>query len=136
VARSLAAFGCLAGLITILVVIRQAIHGPTLNGIGAVPLQAELYLYSGGMLLYGFALLWAGAAFSSLALRVGSLVVVLATIVKVFMYDVGGLEGLWRVGSFLGIGIALLAVSWFYGRFVFGIGPSDKMRDQTPGGLA
>ena len=34
------------------------------------------------------------------------------------------------------MGIALLAVSWFYSRFVFGIGPSDKMRDQTPGGLA
>ena len=130
-ARGLAAFGGLAGLMTILVVIRQAVHGPTLSGPGLVPLQVELYLYSGGMLLYGFALLWAGAAFSSLALRVGSLVVVLATIVKVFMYDVGGLEGLWRVGSFLGIGIALLAVSWFYGRFVFGIGPSGIARERA-----
>lgn len=125
-ARALAAFGGLGGLVTILVVIRQAIHGPTLMGPGAVSSQIELYSYSIGMLAYGFALLWAGVAFSSLALRAGSLVVVLATIGKVFFYDVGGLEGLWRVGSFLGLGIALLVVSWFYGRFVFGIGPSGN----------
>ncbi|MDC9823766.1 DUF2339 domain-containing protein [Devosia sp. ZB163] len=125
-ARALAAFGGLGGLVTILVLIRQAIHGPTLQGPGLVPAQIELYLYSGGMLVYGFALLLGGVAFSSLALRGGSLVVVLATIGKVFLYDVSGLEGLWRVGSFLGMGIALLAVSWFYGRFVFGIGPSGR----------
>lgn len=127
-ARGFAAFGGLGGLVTILVVIRQAIHGPTLQGPGLVSGQVELYSYSLGMLAYGFALLWAGAAFSSLALRVGSLVVVLATVGKVFFYDVGGLEGLWRVGSFLGLGLALLVVSWFYGRFVFGIGPGGTKR--------
>lgn len=131
-ARGLAAFGGLGGLVTILVVIRQAIHGPTLQGPGLVSGQIELYSYSIGMLAYGFALLWAGVAFSSLALRAGSLVVVLATIGKVFFYDVGGLEGLWRVGSFLGLGIALLVVSWFYGRFVFGIGPNGAKKTPAP----
>ncbi len=130
-ARGLAALGGLGGLVTILVIIRQAIHGPTLSGPGIVSSQIELYSYSIGMLAYGFALLWAGVAFSSLALRAGSLVVVLATIGKVFFYDVGGLEGLWRVGSFLGLGIALLVVSWFYGRFVFGIGPSGARNKAT-----
>lgn len=132
IARGLAAFGGLAGLITVLVLIRQAIHGPSLNGPGAVPGQIELYLYSGGMLLYGFAMLWGGAAFSSIALRAGSLLVVLATIGKVFLYDVSDLDGLWRVGSFLGLGLALLAVSWFYGRFVFGIGPSGRKKESVP----
>lgn len=133
-ARGLAAFGGLGGLVTILVVIRQAIHGPTLMGPGLVSGQVELYSYSIGMLAYGFALLWAGVAFASLALRAGSLVVVLATIGKVFFYDVGGLEGLWRVGSFLGLGIALLVVSWFYGRFVFGIGPNGAKKAAEPAG--
>lgn len=128
-ARGLAAFGGLAGLVTLLVLIRQAIHGSTLQGPGAVSGQVELYLYSGGMLLYGFAMLAAGVRFSSIALRGGSLLVVLATIGKVFLYDVSGLEGLWRVGSFLGMGVALLAVSWFYGRYVFGIGPSGLKRE-------
>jgi len=130
-ARGLAVFGGLAGLLTILVLIRQAIHGPTLQGDAAVIGQVELYLYSAGMLLYGFVLLWAGAKFSSVALRVGSLVVVLATIGKVFFYDVGGLEGLWRVGSFLGMGVALLAVSWFYGRHVFHIGPGGAQASKS-----
>jgi len=132
-ARGLAAFGGFAGLITILVLIRQAVHGPSLQGPGAVPGQVELYLYSGGMLLYGFAILAAGVRFNSVALRGGSLLVVLATIGKVFLYDVSGLEGLWRVGSFLGMGIALLAVSWFYGRYVFGIGPSGTKRASPTG---
>jgi uncharacterized membrane protein len=133
-ARGLAAYGGLVGMVTLLVVIRQAIHGPTLQGPGAVPGQIELYLYSAGMLLYGFALLWGGVAFSSLALRAGSLLVVLATIGKVFLYDISGLEGLWRVGSFLGLGIALLVVSWLYGRFVFGLGPSGKRaKEETAG---
>lgn len=127
-ARALAAFGGFIGLITVLVLIRQAIHGPSLQGPGAVAGQVELYLYSAGMLLYGFAMLVAGVRFNSIALRAGSMLVVLATIGKVFLYDVSGLEGLWRVGSFLGMGIALLAVSWFYGRFVFGIGPSGAKR--------
>ena len=34
-------------------------------------------------------------------------------------------------GSFLGLGIALLVVSWFYGRFVFGIGPSGARNKAT-----
>lgn len=133
VARGFAAFGGFAGLVTILVLIRQAVHGPSLQGPGAVPGQVELYLYSGGMLLYGFAILVTGVRFNSIALRGGSLLVVLATIAKVFLYDVSGLEGLWRVGSFLGMGIALLAVSWFYGRYVFGIGPSGTKRMAAPG---
>ncbi|MDB5539269.1 MAG: putative integral rane protein [Devosia sp.] len=131
-ARGLAAFGGLTGLLTLLVLIRQSIHGTTLNGEGLVPGQIELYSYSGSMLVYGFALLWGGVVFSSVALRGASLLVVLATIAKVFLYDVSGLEGLWRVGSFLGLGVALLAVSWFYGRYVFGIGPSGAKVVETP----
>lgn len=122
VAKIFAGFGGFTGLMLVLVLIRQAIQGPELIGATPVPGQIELYLYSAGMLAYGFALLWGGARFSSVALRGGSLVVVLATIGKVFLYDVSGLEGLWRVGSFLGMGVALLVVSWFYGRFVFGLG--------------
>ncbi|MNU11581.1 hypothetical protein D3C72_2595460 [compost metagenome] len=45
-----------------------------------------------------------------------------------FLYDASGLDGLWRAGSFLGLGIALLAVSWFFGKFVFGIGPKGLFK--------
>ncbi len=111
------------GFTLVLVLIRHFYHGETLNGPTWVSPEGELYSYSAGMLLYGFALLALGAWQKSQALRIGSLVVVLATVGKVFLYDASGLDGLWRAGSFLGLGLALLAVSWFFGKFVFGIGP-------------
>ena len=39
---------------------------------------------------------------------------------KVFLLDAGNLTGLYRVFSFLGLGLSLLGISYFYGRFVFG----------------
>lgn len=52
-------------------------------------------------------------------LRVASLAVMILTVSKVFLYDASELEGLYRVFSFLGLGVSLLGLSWFYTRFVF-----------------
>ena len=52
-------------------------------------------------------------------MRVASLVVMLLTVGKVFLYDASELTGLWRIVCFLGLGLCLLALSWFYSRFVF-----------------
>jgi hypothetical protein len=52
-------------------------------------------------------------------LRWVSLVLLLATIGKVFLLDLHDLRGLYRVGSFLGLAMSLLAVSLLYQRFVF-----------------
>ena len=38
---------------------------------------------------------------------------------KVFLRDLGHLEGLYRVGSLTGLAVSLLVVSLFYQRFVF-----------------
>jgi uncharacterized membrane protein len=43
----------------------------------------------------------------------------LATIAKVFLYDLGELRGLHRVGSLVGLALALLSVSVLYQRLVF-----------------
>ena len=46
-----------------------------------------------------------------------------------FLYDAPVLEGLFRVFSFLGLGLSLLGISWFYTRFVFGdkaLAPPDS----------
>jgi uncharacterized membrane protein len=37
---------------------------------------------------------------------------------KVFLIDMGGLVGLWRVLSFLGLGLTLIALGAVYRRFV------------------
>jgi uncharacterized membrane protein len=40
------------------------------------------------------------------------------TVAKVFIYDLSALSGLYRILSFLGLGIALILVSLLYQRFV------------------
>lgn len=38
---------------------------------------------------------------------------------KVFLIDAAALTGLYRVASFLGLGVTLLAIGYAYQRFVF-----------------
>ncbi len=45
---------------------------------------------------------------------------------KVFLYDASQLTGLMRVLSFLGLGLSLLGIGWFYTRFVFGGEPAGE----------
>lgn len=81
--------------------------------------NAEIYSYSLVWLLFGIGLLFAGTLRKHRMLRVASLAVMILTVSKVFLYDASELEGLYRVFSFLGLGVSLLGLSWFYTRFVF-----------------
>jgi uncharacterized membrane protein len=56
---------------------------------------------------------------ASRALRFVSLGFLLLTVAKVFLYDLAALEGLYRILSFLGLGVSLILVSLLYQRFVF-----------------
>jgi hypothetical protein len=69
--------------------------------------------------IYAIVLLFVGMARKSVLLRWVSLILLLATIGKLFLVDLTDLRGLYRVGSFLGLALSLLAVSWLYQRFVF-----------------
>jgi uncharacterized membrane protein len=69
--------------------------------------------------VFALLLLFVGAGRKLGALRWVSLVLLLATIGKVFLLDLEDLEGLYRVGSFLGLAVSLLVVSLLYQRFVF-----------------
>ncbi len=82
--------------------------------------NAEFYAYSVAWLLLGIALLLVGTKRDDKMLRVASLLVMMLTVGKVFLFDASELSGLLRVFSFLGLGLSLLGLSWFYMRFVFG----------------
>ena len=69
--------------------------------------------------VYALVLLGAGTALKASALRWTSLALILLTIAKVFLYDLGELDGMNRVASLGGLAVALLAVSLLYQRFVF-----------------
>lgn len=81
--------------------------------------SAEIYSYSAIWLLMGIALLFFAVLRKDMSMRIASLAILLLTVGKVFLYDASELTGLWRVVSFLGLGLSLLGLSWFYTRFVF-----------------
>ncbi len=98
--------------------VRQFFHGAYLDT-GETP-NVEVYAYSLAWLVFSLALLFMGTLRNNTAIRVASLVVMILTAGKVFLYDASQLTGLMRVLSFLGLGLSLLGISWFYTRFVFG----------------
>jgi hypothetical protein len=97
--------------------VRQVFNGPYLDS-GTIS-NAEVYAYSAVWLAIGVALLFAAALRKDQIMRYASLAVMLLTVGKVFLYDASQLTGLWRVVSFLGLGLSLLGLSWFYSRFIF-----------------
>jgi uncharacterized membrane protein len=94
--------------------VRTFYHGPILTQ-GAV-MPSEQYTYSVVWLAFGLALLAPGILLSSQKLRLASAGVMLATVAKVFLYDLANLEGAYRAFSFLGLGLVLMAVGWLYQR--------------------
>jgi uncharacterized membrane protein len=67
--------------------------------------------------LYALALLSVGMWREMKALRLASLVFLFLTVGKVFLYDLSALEGIYRILSFVGLGIALIVFSLLYQRF-------------------
>jgi uncharacterized membrane protein len=97
--------------------IRTLYHGPVLTE-GATS-DAEQYTYSAVWLAFGVALLAAGIALRSLPLRIASAAVVVLTVLKVFLIDMSDLTGIYRALSFLGLGVVLIGIGWFYQRLLF-----------------
>ncbi len=108
----LAAF--LAALIAgVALMVRQGFQGPILTG-PDMPI-AEFYGYSLAGLAVAIGLILAGMRLPDKALRLAGLVLLTATIVKVFLVDASELKGMLRILSFLGLGIALIGIGRLYG---------------------
>ena len=50
--------------------------------------------------------------------RIASLILMLATVAKVFLLDANGLDGLIRVASFAALGFSLIGLGWLYSRYL------------------
>ncbi len=81
--------------------------------------QAEWYTYSAVWLSFGLVLLAYGLWRGSKEARLASALFVFLTVVKVFLFDLEGLMGLWRALSFIGLGLVLLGIGFVYQKFVF-----------------
>jgi predicted membrane protein DUF2339 len=99
-------------------------HARTLFGTLATVLLTVLLAYevSGRLLtvawgLEGIALAGAGFALRERSLRLSGLALLGACVLKVFLYDLRELETLYRILSFIVLGLVLLGVSLVYTRF-------------------
>ncbi len=75
--------------------------------------------------VYALVLLAIGVKSKSSSLRWLSLGLLVVTLGKVFLHDLGELEDLYRVGSLVGLALSLIIVSLVYQRFVFRSDPED-----------
>ncbi len=104
-------------LLAALAAVRQASHGTWLTGpIGT----AENGGYSAVALALALFWLWRGIASGARDLRVAGLALLTGVTFKVFLIDAAALDGVARILSFLGLGIALIGIGWAYGRFLGG----------------
>ncbi len=114
-------------LVTVNMEVRQIFHGSVIRW-GYVG-DAEWYAYSAAWIVLA-------AVFLALALyrhvaefRHVSLGLLLLAVAKVFLFDMAGLDGLYRVASFFGLGIVLLSVGFLYQRFVYA-GPASSVEEE------
>lgn len=111
--------GLLLGLLCITVEVHQA-YAPGENFSLFWPHdQAREVAVSVAWAVYALGLLALGMRRKQSGLRWASLVLLVIVIGKLFLYDLGEVQGLYRVASFLGLAVSLLLVSFGYQRFVF-----------------
>lgn len=104
----------LAAIASVMVTVRQAVHG---TDIATPPFTStETYLYSAGLLALAIAWLARGIQTTNALLRIAGLLLLTLVTFKVFLIDAAQLEGILRILSFLGLGIALIGIGWIYGK--------------------
>ena len=80
--------------------------------------DAENYAYSLVWLGFAVALFLAGIRLARQYVRYAGLGVMVLVVLKVFLWDMSNLEGLYRIASFVGLGLCLVGIGWLYQRFV------------------
>ncbi|RYY39710.1 MAG: DUF2339 domain-containing protein, partial [Sphingomonadales bacterium] len=102
-------------LVAVAATVRHAAHGDLLTG----PITtAENTGYSAALLGVSLFWLWRGITAAKHDLRVAGLILLTLVTFKVFLIDAAALDGVLRILSFLGLGIALIAIGWAYNRFL------------------
>ncbi len=89
---------------------------------------------SGVWLVFSIVLMVLGIWKRARILRVVAMVLFGITILKIFIYDLSFLETLYRIFSFIGLGVILLAVSYLYQRYKTIILDEHKNPEEKPVG--
>ena len=78
--------------------------------------EGELYTYSVVGMLYAIAAILFSGVNHSVRLYKAGMALLGLVIAKIFLIDMAGLQGFWRVAAFMGLGLALLGLAWLYRR--------------------
>lgn len=102
-----------ASIAGVALLVRQGFHGPIL--VAPETPRLEFYGYSLAGILVAIALITVGMRLKDKALRIAGLLLLTATVLKVFLVDASELKGVLRILSFLGLGVALIGIGRLYG---------------------
>ena len=121
----IAAVGLIFGYLSLQV--RRVYQGADINLLRTTG-DAEWYTYSIVWLIFGIVLLAYGLWRRSIEVRAASAIFIVLSVIKVFLFDLSGLEGVLRALSFIGLGLVLIGIGLVYQKFVF----VRKQADATP----
>ena len=110
------AIGLLFGYVTLEV--RHVFQGDRIgiwNGAGA----PEVWAYSAAWLALGLVFLGYGIVRGSREARLASAALVVLSVIKVFLYDLTGITGLWRALSVICLGAVLIGIGLVYQKLIF-----------------
>ncbi|MDB5033083.1 MAG: hypothetical protein JWQ98_324 [Chlorobi bacterium] len=108
------------------------IQGTIAVGRGANLENMKQIALSGIWLCYSALLMVVGIARSVRVLRIIAFGLFGLTILKIFIYDLSFLDTLYRIFSFIGLGVILLLISFLYGRYkdlIFGARPEEAIKE-------
>ncbi|MCF6291979.1 MAG: DUF2339 domain-containing protein [Robiginitomaculum sp.] len=113
-AKILALIAGISGFVWLTLEVRRSFSAPDLSD--GVISDVEAYAYSASWLIFAIALLSVGFWKNREALRISGLLLLAITSIKVFIFDLAGLDGLLRGLSFLGLGGSLMGIALLYQR--------------------
>jgi len=120
------AMGLLFGYVTLEV--RHVFHGERID-IARSTSAPEVWAYSVAWLTLGLLLLGYGIVRGSREARLASAALVVLSVVKVFLYDLTGITGLWRALSVICLGAVLVGIGIVYQKLVFARPPRTAGAD-------
>ena len=129
-ARAAGLASALVAYVWLILSVRHGFHAPDLSS-GRIG-DAESWVYSIATILYGTLLLVAGAFRRSAVLRFAGLGALMLAACKVFLFDMAGLDGVWRASSFLGLGAALVGIAVLYQRLLAPMLAGDGGKETAP----
>lgn len=111
------AAACLLAFLNVTLEVRRIFHGPAMTIGPLTPMEA--WSYTAAWIVFAAILLALGLLRRRPTLRYASLAVLLAAIIKAFVFDLSALTGVLRALSYFGLGAAIIATALVYQRFVF-----------------